>query len=275
MSKTKSYEYKKNCEITELAVDSHAHLDRYENADEIALRLKDDGVEFAVLMAGDEDSANWNKAFCEKHKGLCFMFGFHPFDIKEYSEDKFRQFFEDNKENKNLVGVGEIGLDYSRDNDEETKRLQEEVFVSQIRIASEFSLPISVHIRDAHDDAIRILKANKQLLSKAGIIHCCSATIEEVREYLALGFYISFSGTITYGKKNQEFYLEKTLLEVPLDKLLIETDCPFLCPAPYRGQTNEPKFVLVTAEKVAELLDVSVNDLIRITRDNTKKLLNI
>lgn len=275
MSKSKVYEYVKKLEITELAVDSHAHLDRYDNPEEIVSRLLDDGLSFIVLMAGSEESAEWNKKFCESHNNLYFMYGYHPFDINYYDEDEFRLFIERNKDNKRFVGVGEIGLDYSRENDELTKKKQEEVFVSQINIANEYNLPISIHIRDAHADAIRLLKDNKNKLKRSGIIHCCSATVDEVREYLALGFFISFSGTITYGKKNANYYLEETLQEVPLDKILIETDCPFLCPAPYRGRLNEPKYVLVTAEKVAEVLDMPVNELIRVTRENTKKLFKI
>ena len=136
-------------------------------------------------------------------------------------------------------------------------------------------MPVAIHIRDAHEDAIRILTENRELLNSSGIIHCCSANVDEVKQYLNLGFYISFSGTITYGKKNADYYLEETLKHVPIEKLLIETDSPFLCPAPYRGKTNEPKYVLVTAEKIAQLLDMSVDELIKTTRENTIKLLKI
>ena len=275
MSKKKVFEYKKNSEITELAVDSHAHLDRFSNADDIISKMKDDGLAFIVLMAGDEGSANWNKDFCDTHKDLYFMYGIHPFDIDQFNEEKMRLFFEVNRDNKRLVGLGEIGLDYSRDRYEHTKKRQKEVFVSQIKIADDYGLPISVHIRDAHTDAIRILNENRSSLKHGGIIHCCSAEVGEVREYLSLGFHISFSGTITYGKKNSAYYLDETLKNVPLDKLLIETDCPFLCPAPYRGKTNEPKYVLVTAEKIAQILNLSVDEVIKITRENTKKLLKI
>lgn len=275
MSKTKLLEYVKNSYITELAVDSHAHLDRFENADEIISRLKDDGLSFVVLMAGNGKSAEWNKRICEDHENLFFMYGYHPFDINEYDENEFLKFIDDNKTNKNLVGVGEIGLDYSRENDDQIKKRQEKVLVSQLSIANKYNLPIAIHIRDAHEDSIRILKENKCLIKNGGIIHCCSANADEVQEYLSLGFYISFSGTITYGKKNAEYYLEESLLNVPLDRLLIETDCPFLCPAPYRGRVNEPKYVLVTAEKIATILGLDINTLIKITRENAKKLLKI
>lgn len=275
MSKVVKEEYKKNEKIKALAIDSHTHLDRYENADEIISRMKADGLESIVLMAGSKESAEWTSNFVAKWDNLYFMYGIHPFDIDEYSETEMREFFIKHNRGSKLVGLGEIGLDYSRQDDEETKNRQKEVLISELLLANEFSLPVSIHIRDAHPDAINIFKENRRLLTHGGIIHCCSATKEEVKEYLALGFHISFSGTITYGKKNKEYYLEETLKCVPLDKLLIETDCPFLCPAPYRGQTNEPKYVLVTAEKIAEVLEMDVNELISKTTENTKRLLKM
>jgi len=275
MSKVVKEEYKKNENIKALAIDSHAHLDRYENADEIISRMKADGLESIVLMAGSKESAEWTSNFVAKRDNLYFMYGIHPFDIDEYSDTEMREFFIKHNRDSKLVGLGEIGLDYSRQDDEETKNRQKKILILELLLANEFSLPVSIHIRDAHPDAINIFKENRRLLTNGGIIHCCSATKEEVKEYLALGFHISFSGTITYGKKNNEYYLEETLKCVPLDKLLIETDCPFLCPAPYRGQINEPKYVLVTAEKVAEVLEMDVNELISKTTENAKRLLKI
>ena len=203
------------------------------------------------------------------------MFGLHPYDISNLNEEYISQLKQLRKSDSKLVGLGEIGLDYHESEWLKPKKLQIEGFIAQLELASELGLPVSIHIRDAHADAINILKQNRKYLTCGGIIHCCSANKAEVQEYLNLGFYISFSGSITYGKKNQEFYLEETLKSVPLDRLLIETDCPFLCPSPYRGQVNEPKFVLVTAEHIADLLEMNVNTLLDLTTKNAERLLNI
>ena len=203
------------------------------------------------------------------------MFGLHPYEIKYFNAEFVTLIKQLKKEDKKLVGVGEIGLDYHEHDGMESREKQLEIFLKQLELAHELKLPISIHIRDAHADAIQLLQANKHLLTNSGIIHCCSATKEEVKHYLDLGLYISFSGSITYGKKNQVYYLEETLKAVPKDKLLIETDCPFLCPSPYRGRVNEPKYVLVTAEKIAEILGIDINDLLDLTTENAERLLKI
>lgn len=267
--------YEKNSDITALAIDSHAHMDRDLDTDRIVSEMEQDGIKKIVLMAGDIKTANWASEICSKNKNLFYMVGLHPYDIKNLN-DEYKDFVKNlSKSDKKLVGIGEIGLDYHQHENMEEPTIQQKCFLEQIKLAHSLSLPISIHIRDAHDDAINLLKRNKEYLTNSGIIHCCSATKEEVKEYLNLGLYISFSGSITYGKKNQEYYLEETLRTVPQDKLLIETDCPFLCPAPYRGQINEPKFVLVTAEKIANILELDVNELINITTKNAEKLLKI
>lgn len=268
-------EYEKNDNIYELAIDSHAHLDRDLDVEKIVSEMSKDGLKKIVLMAGDIKTAKWASEQCKKYKNLYYMVGLHPYDIAEYNKD-FVDFLTNlRKVDSKLVGLGEIGLDYKERENLEPKEEQLRVFEEQIKLADKLSLPISIHIREAHEDAIKLLTTNSKYLNNSGIIHCCSATKEEVKIYLDLGFYISFSGSLTYSKKNKPYYLEDTLKSVPLDKLLIETDCPFLCPAPYRGKINEPKYVLVTVEKMAEILDVEVNQLIKLTTQNCERLLKI
>ena len=267
--------YDKDASITALAIDSHAHLDRNLNINRIVSEMAKDGIKKIVMMAGDVATAKWASETASKYNNIYYMFGLHPYDIKNYNEIYINTITKLRAEDPKLVGLGEIGLDYKDRENMEPKNIQCDIFIKQLQLAHELKLPVSIHIRDAHDDARQILKENKHLIKNSGIIHCCSATVDEVRDYLELGLYISFSGSITYGKKNQKYYLEDTLKAVPLNKLLIETDCPFLCPAPYRGQTNEPKFVLVTATKVAEILGIDVNDVINITTKNAETLLKI
>lgn len=268
-------EYEKSTEITALAIDSHAHLDRDLDVNRIITQMEQDGLTSIVMMAGDIETAKWASMVANKYENIYYMFGLHPYDIGEYNQEYIDTIKLLRQRDSKLVGLGEIGLDYKEREDMEPKETQCEIFLKQLKLAHELNLPVSIHIREAHDDARRVLNENKHLLTNSGIIHCCSATKEEVLDYLSLGLYISFSGSITYGKKNQEYYLEETLKAVPKEKLLIETDCPFLCPAPYRGQTNEPKYVLVTAEKMAEILEIDTNELIKITTDNAKRLLKI
>lgn len=268
-------EYKKNNAVIELAIDSHAHLDRDLDVNRIISEMQSDGLKKIVVMAGNNKTADWASNLAFSNDNIFYMFGLHPYDIKEYNQEFIDKITYLRKTDKKLVGLGEIGLDYKEREDMQPRSEQQRVFIEQLKLAHALNLPVSIHIREAHDDARKILNENKNLLTNSGIIHCCSATKEEVQDYLNLGFYISFSGSITYGKKNETYYLEETLRAVPLDKLLIETDCPFLCPAPYRGQVNEPKFVLVTAQKVADILDMDVNALISKTTQNAEKLLKI
>lgn len=268
-------EYIKDNDITALAIDSHAHLDRDLDVKRILSEMEADGLKKIVVMAGNIETADWASRLASMTDNIFYMFGLHPYDIKQYNQAFIEKITTLKMLDKKLVGLGEIGLDYKEREDMEPKPEQCRIFVEQLKLAHKLSLPISVHIREAHDDARKILKENRDILTNGGIIHCCSATKEEVQDYLGLGFYISFSGSITYGKKNAEYYLEETLKAVPLDKLLIETDCPFLCPAPYRGQINEPKFVLVTAQKIADVLGLDVNAVVEKTTQNAERLLKI
>jgi len=276
MSKHKQkLEYNKNTKIHTLAIDSHAHLDRDLDVAQIISNMESDGLKKIVIMAGSIESAKWASKVANGNKNVFYMFGLHPYDIENFNDEYVETITTLKEKDKKLVGLGEIGLDYKERENMEPKERQIEIFVKQLKLAHELGLPVSIHIRDAHDDARRILNENKIMLANSGIIHCCSATAEEVKDYLSLGLYISFSGSITYKKKNQDYYLEDTLKAVPLDRLIIETDCPFLCPAPYRGQVNEPKFVLVTAEKIAEILNMDINQVISLTTGNVERLLKI
>ena len=261
--------------ITELAIDSHAHL--FDECDEesIIKNMQNDGICAIVNMAGSIQSALHASELSNSNDNIYYMFGLHPYNTDCYNDEYIKLLKElANKDKGRLVGLGEIGLDYHVDNP--TKEEQIECFVKQIKLADELNLPISLHIRDAHADAINILKDNKQYLNNGGIIHCFSGGVDEVKEYLSLGFYISISGAITFKKKKEQISsLELAVKEIPLDRLLLETDAPFLCPTPYRGLNNEPKYVLVTAVYLADLLQVDVNELIKITRENVCELLKI
>ena len=198
-----------------------------------------------------------------------FMFatcGISPNDIEEYVENSLEQ-IEKIAQNEKIVAIGEIGLDYYWN--KENKELQKELFVKQIEIANKLNKPIVIHTRDAAVDTIEILK--KHPVNKKGIFHCCPLNQELIKEGLKLGFYISFSGNITFKNAKSEGCVSL----VPLDKILIETDCPYLSPEPNRGKRNDSKNVKYVAAKIAEIKGLSLEEIAKITYENANNVFNI
>jgi TatD DNase family protein len=194
--------------------------------------------------------------------------GISPNDIEDYKEE-YLQEIEALAKNKKVVAIGEIGLDYYWN--KENKELQKHIFIKQIEIANRLNLPIIIHTREAVMDTIDILK-NKMSASQKGIFHCCPLNTELIKEGLKLGFYISFAGPVTFkNAKNAE----EAVNAVPLDKLLIETDSPYLAPEPVRGTRNNSINVKKIAEKIAMFRGVSVEEIALATYENAKKIYNI
>ena len=258
--------------ITEYMIDSHAHLSEFENAENIARNMQTDKLCNIINMTGSIKSVKDAVEFSKIHPEVYYMVGLHPYDIENFNDEFVSFLTELSKTDDHFVGIGEIGLDYH--GEYKDKELQKYVFLEQIKLADKLALPISMHIRDAHGDAIMLLNNNKNYLKHGGIVHCFSGTEEEMQKYLALGFHISFSGSVTFKKKSEsESILDRCAKLCPLDKILIETDSPFLCPAPFRGNRNEPRFVVETARYIANLRCMDVNDFIKITTANAKKLI--
>lgn len=266
--------YTKNENIIAPCIDSHAHLDRFDNFNDIITNAKNDGLEAIVTMAGEKEVIKFAQELTKTYPHIYYAIGLHPYDIHLLTDEYINDVKKIAQNDKKFILVGEFGLDYHGEMPH-TIEEQKEAFIKQLKMASQIKKPIALHIRDAHEDAIQILKENKNLLTSGGIIHCFSGGEKEAREYLSLGFHLSFSGAVTYHKDGQETDLVKALKVTPLDKLLVETDAPFLAPSPYRGIINEPKYVLVTVEHIADLLRMDTNELIKITNNNTKKLLKI
>lgn len=278
MSKKKivpPYEIDNN--ITEYAVDSHTHLFQQENYEQIVSKFAENKIEAVVNVVESISDIKRASALSSRCKNVFYFAGLHPYSVNNFNEE-YKQFLIKQKQTDSaFCGIGEIGLDYHFSEGEEyyiDHTLQQKIFVEQLQLAHNLSLPVSLHIRDAHSDAIRILKENKALLTDGGIIHCFSGTIQNLHEYLMLGFYISLSGAVTYKKASQtELPMADVIKAIPLDKLLIETDAPYLCPSPYRGRQNEPKYVLLTAQAIADVLEMNVNKLIKRTKENFYKLI--
>jgi TatD DNase family protein len=251
-----------------MLVDSHSHLEMPEfkkDLEEVIQRAKTSGVEY-IFTVGTEQK-DWNRALeiAHSHPSVYVILGIHPHNTKEIDEETYptlRKLCADEK----VRAYGEIGLDFYRNlspRDVQLKRFRE-----QIQLGKELSLPIVVHDREAHKETLEILKSEKAGEHR-GIIHCFSGDDEMAKECIDMGFYISIPGSITF--KNAGGFQE-VVKQIPLDSLLIETDAPFLAPAPFRGKRNEPSYVRFTAQKVAEIKKVSFEKVAEVTTENALRV---
>ncbi len=249
-------------------IDTHCHLDdnRFIDLDSVVKEYEKALVKTVIHAGCNEKSSEFGKLACEKYDSIYFSAGFHPSDCIDF-DDEARLKIERLLSHKKCVAVGEIGLDYHYEGIDKEK--QKQCFISQIELAKEYNLPICVHMRDATEDTINILKEQAKGLSARGVIHCYSGSVETAKILLDLGFMLSFGGTVTF--KNA-----KTVLEVakftPIDCLLTETDSPYLAPTPYRGLTNTPKNVAIVTNFLATLKNVDCQSFSESVLNNAKKL---
>ncbi len=252
--------------------DTHCHLydEKFnENINEIIKRCFENNVSL-IMLVGDNIK---NSKTCIKTsleiEGVFSSIGIHPMEIDSISIEDIEKEIQDNISNKTL-SIGEIGLDYYWEKDEDTKKRQKEYFIKQIEIANKLNLPIIVHARDSVEDAIDILKKNPCL--KKGVFHCFSGSVEQMKEIVKLGFYIGLDGPVTYKNANTPKQIAK---EVPLDRLVIETDSPYLPPVPKRGEINYPYYLNYVIEEIARIREVESKVIEEVTFSNGKKLFNI
>lgn len=252
-------------------VDSHAHIDDEKfdgDREEIIQAIRANGVEFFINVGADLTSSMNSIKLSEQYDFIYAAVGVHPHDAESMDETTIEVLRTLSKKEK-VVAIGEIGLDYYYDNS--PRDIQKERFLDQIRLAKELDLPIIVHTRDAAGDTMEIIKS-EQDGSLRGVIHCYSGSVEQMQEYIDMGFYISLGGPVTF--KNAK--LPKEVAQaVDMDRLLIETDSPYLTPEPYRGKRNNPMYVKEVAEKIAELRGISIEEVAKITGKNTRDLFNI
>jgi len=257
--------------------DSHVHLldDRLrDRADEIVENLEKDGIAFVVEISAGIDESHRAIEFAGKHERVFCTLGVHPHYSGEYGEkgEEFEDWVRTVRNNKKVVAIGECGLDYhypSRPSDS----CQRAAFVSQIKLAHEVKLPFVVHSRDSFEDTFTILKENKELLKNGLLMHCYSYGAAEV-EKLSREFdaYFSFSGAFTYAKKQFDVEAVKEAMKsVPKNRIMLETDCPYLAPVPVRGTINEPKNTYHIAKAMGEILGLSFDEVAKLTLENTKR----
>lgn len=256
--------------------DSHSHYNDEkfdEDREEIIKDTYESGITKFVCAGYNIESSLFSLELSKKYNFIYSICGISPNDIPQSEEElwkdiaKITKIVKENK-SKKLVAIGEIGLDYYWN--KENKELQKEAFEKQIDLANELELPIVIHSRDASVDTIEMIRNHK--VNKAGIFHCCQPNQEMVRQALELGYCISFAGPITFKNSRNA---PDVIKMVPLDRILIETDSPYLTPEPNRGKRNDCRNVKYVAQKIAELKNVPIEEIAKITYDNAKRIFEI
>ena len=251
--------------------DTHAHYDDDafdEDRDTLLSGMKEAGVEYIVNVGASMASSGRSVELAEKYPFVYAAVGVHPDHVGELDEEKLEQLRVWSKHEK-VKAIGEIGLDYYWD--KEQHDLQKLWFMRQMELAHETSLPMIVHSREAAKDTLDMVIAAKPL-ELSGIIHCYSYSAEQARDYLNMGYYIGIGGVLTFknGKK-----LKEVAEYAPLSQVVLETDCPYLAPVPFRGKRNDSSKISYVAEMLAEIKKVPVEEVLRITNENGRKLYHI
>lgn len=256
--------------------DSHAHLDDEkfnEDRENLINSLKEAEITKCISAGYSLEVSQKAINLAKQYEFIYAACGIAPSDIPQTEDELWKNIEEisqiavENRNNK-IVAIGEIGLDYYWNT--ENKELQKQAFIKQIELANKLELPIVIHSRDAFIDTIDIIKNHK--VNKAGIFHCCQQNQELVKQALQLGYYISFAGPITFkNSKNAPAIIDM----VPLDKMLIETDSPYLSPEPHRGQRNDCRNVKYVAQKIADLKGISLEEIAKQTYENAMKIFEI
>jgi len=254
-----------------MIIDTHCHLDdsRFdEDLEEVIARAKEHGVKGFLIPGADPDTLERAKRIAHNYDEVFFAAGVHPYDKEKYDEDQLLHYLEDEK----CIAVGECGLDYFRlpeDAEEKAKEIAEQkrVFASQIELAKRVKKPLIVHIRDASSDSLQIL-IDHGAKEVGGVLHCYNAD-EQLLKLVDHGFYYGIGGVLTFKNARK---LPQVLPKIPLDRIIIETDTPYLTPHPHRGKRNEPWYTVFVVEKVAEILEKSVEEVETITTENSQRL---
>jgi len=251
-------------------IDSHAHIyyrDYAGDFEEMLQRADDAGIAAILVVGTDLESSRESVELAEKYPQLYAAVGIHPHDAGRVTDACYGVIRELALSSSKVVAIGEIGLDFYRDRSPRAE--QEQVFRSFLRMAQELDKPVIVHDRDAHQQVLACLREEH---ARYGVLHCFSGDSAMAAEALALGFYISIPGTITYPANEA---LREVVRATSIDRMLVETDCPYLTPVPYRGKRNEPAYVRLAAERVAEVKGLSLEDVARITTKNVRDLFGI
>lgn len=254
-----------------MIIDSHAHYDdeAFDIDRETLLKsMSDNGIETIVNVGANIKGSKASVALSEAYPFIYAAIGVHPSDVDELNEEKMTWLRDMSKHDK-VVAIGEIGLDYHYEDTD--KELQKKWFLNQMQLAKEVKKPIIIHSRDAARDTITLMKEAKAE-EIPGVVHCYSYTKESAREYLQMGYYFGIGGVLTFKNAKK---LKEAVAYIPLDRILLETDSPYLAPEPFRGKRNSSLYLPYVVNEMASIKGVSEEEIIRITTENTKQLFGI
>ncbi len=247
-------------------IDTHCHIskDDYEDVEKVIENAKENNVGMLLLCGCDKKGIKEAIEIAKSHENIYLEIGYHPSETSTTTDEDLEE-LKNLAQNSKVVAIGEIGLDYhwDKDNKEEQKKL----FRKQIKIAKELNLPIVIHTRDAFQDTYDILKEEQHY----GDIHCFSGNKENAKMYTSLGYYLGIGGVLTFKNTN----LTETIKDIPLERILLETDCPYLTPEPYRKEKNEPMYIPVIAKKISEIIGKDIKEVEDKIYDNTIKLFKL
>ena len=250
--------------------DSHAHYDdeSFDEDRQLVIRdIQEKGVIGVLNCGASLEGARDSVKLADKYDFIYAAVGIHP-SYADMVDSKVIDELEELSKNEKVRAIGEIGLDYYWE-ENPSREIQKEAFRAQMQLAEKLNMPVVIHDRDAHADTLEMLKEFPKV---TGVIHCFSGSVEFARECLKLGYYIGFTGVVTF--KNAKKIIE-VAKEVPLDRILVETDCPYMAPTPYRGKRNQSSYIIHILEKIAEIKDISIETLNNHTISNVKNLLKI
>lgn len=251
-------------------IDSHAHLDEErfdEDRDELIKSLKENAISYVINPSSDMETSRRVVELSNKYDNIFAAVGIHPHDAEGFKEEDLDELRELSKDER-VVAIGEIGLDYYYDNS--PREIQKEVFRKQLQLAYELDLPVIIHTRDAMGDTYDILKEFEGRVR--GVMHCYTGSIEMAEKFMKLGFYISIAGPVTFKNAVNVREMAK---QIPLERLLIETDSPYLAPVPNRGKRNDPTNVRYVADMLANLKEIQIDKIIEHSRENTVELFSL
>ncbi len=250
--------------------ETHAHYDDEQfdmDRETLLSAMPEQGVGTIVNVSATYASCQRVVDLVQKYPFMYAAVGIHPDEVGSLNEERFQQMKELCKQEK-VVAVGEIGLDYYWDN--ESHDLQKEWFVRQLDLARELNLPVLIHSREAAADTMEIMKQHGQGLK--GVIHCYSYSKEQAKEYVKMGYYIGVGGVVTFKNARK---LKETVEEIPLTSIVLETDCPYLAPVPFRGKRNNSSYIKYVAEEIAEIKGISYEAVVEQTEKNARDLYNL
>ena len=253
-------------------IDTHCHLNDealFKDLDNVISRALNAGVEKMIVIGWDKASSELAIKIAEQYDFIYAVIGFHPENIFDINDETLYDTLNLSKHPK-VVGIGEIGLDYHWTKEPDKRELQKQYFIKQIEFANKVGLPISIHSREAFNDTLEILKQHKPL--HGGVMHCYSGSVENINDIINLNLYIGLDGPVTFTNAKTP---KEVAAEIPLERLVVETDCPYLSPHPLRGTVNEPANISLIVDAIAEERKMSKKHLLEVLYENSCKLFNL